>query len=784
MSRAWSLLYKHAVSKNRDDMRPSADDAVSSPRRSGATLGSSHDDIDAFASSRRVDRLIGERNDTLPAVAQDLVSVPHVQPAILTRAVAALSPCTKLPRCSLAQYETLLETYRGFVVATAVVAIASAWDDGRIAFSPSDQPPFQAEVFGIAGWRTGCAESQLAEAITALNEATAAMGAAQAVLTRRLCPLDVLGNECGLSGTAARVLLFVAAPALWGELVRLYTILGNDAARPVCDEHLLWQLLGSTTSRREIARELDADSPLVGQGVVRVEGRDRPFQRLVADPTVIKRLSGSSVEHDIESGVSRVPATVTLDRFMASTPVIDRAFADLAAAPHERGRVVVRGCNGSGRRTLLAALAQLAGRTLATIDAATLLRENKVGALTELLQRAHLRGWLPCIDGLDALGSDDEASRRAVRAALRAHHGPVTVRLSRHAQPPLEPGYVMIDLPTATITERAEQWKAISGAAGLVIDRVDELATRFPVGPGIIHNVVATVAQATPSEIIPAIESTLRQYLETTIGTVATRVNRLATWSQVVLPASVQDSVAELIARIRHRRTVFDAWGFDQVISSSRGLTALFQGAPGTGKTLLASALANELGLDLYRVDIARVISKWIGETEQNLARVFDAAEQGQALILFDEADALFGRRTDVRTSTDRYANLEINYLLQRLDTFEGIAVLTTNHGTAIDPAFRRRLTCCITLPFPDVEARERLWRAHLPEQLPVSGELDLHDLARRYEMSGGYIRNAALRAAFLAAQEQTALSQFHLERAIRAEFRDGGKQARSESLE
>ena len=221
-----------------------------------------------------------------------------------------------------------------------------------------------------------------------------------------------------------------------------------------------------------------------------------------------------------------------------------------------------------------------------------------------------------------------------------------------------------------------------------------------------------------------------------------------------------------------------------EALATSRGITALFQGQPGTGKTLVAGVIARELGLDLYQVDLSKVMSKWIGETEQNLARVFDAAEQGQVLILFDEADALFGQRTEVRTSTDRYANLEINYLLQRLDTFEGIAVLTTNHGTAIDPAFRRRLTCCITLPLPDVESRERLWRAHLPERLPVSGELDLHDLARRYEMSGGYIRNAALRAAFLAAQEQTPLSQFHLERAIRAEFRDGGKQARSESLE
>jgi SpoVK/Ycf46/Vps4 family AAA+-type ATPase len=177
-------------------------------------------------------------------------------------------------------------------------------------------------------------------------------------------------------------------------------------------------------------------------------------------------------------------------------------------------------------------------------------------------------------------------------------------------------------------------------------------------------------------------------------------------------------------------------------------------------------------------------MSKWIGETEQNLAKVFDSAEEGQALILFDEADSLFGKRTEVRTSVDRYANLETNYLLQRLDTFEGVAVLTTNFGTAIDAAFKRRLSCRLTFPFPDEEARERLWRVHLPEQLPLAGKLDLADLARRYKMSGGYIRNAALRAAFLAAEEQAPLSQDHLERAVRAEFREGGKLAESGFLE
>ncbi|MBC7978741.1 MAG: ATP-binding protein [Myxococcales bacterium] len=413
-----------------------------------------------------------------------------------------------------------------------------------------------------------------------------------------------------------------------------------------------------------------------------------------------------------------------------------------------------------------------------------LLREKRLDALPGMLQQAHLSGWLPCVDGLDTIASDDEASRGAVRELLRDHPGPLAVRLPRHVQPPLAPGHVRIELPTSTITERAAQWTAILATSGLAVQNVDALAARFTVGPGTIHHVVTGIAHVAPPSPDRAIEGALRQYLETKLGAVATRVTRLASWSQIVLPADIQDSIVELVARIRHRRTVYDTWGFDQVMATSRGLTVLFEGGPGTGKTLVASAIANELGLDLYRIDLSRVMSKWIGETEQNLAKVFDAAEEGQALLLFDEADSLFGKRTEVKTSADRYANLEVNYLLQRLDTFEGVAVLTTNFGTAIDAAFKRRLSSRLTFPFPDEEARLRLWRIHLPEQLPIAGTLDLPDLARRYKMSGGYIRNAALRAAFLAAEEEAPVSQDHLERAVRAEFREGGKLAESGFLE
>ena len=284
--------------------------------------------------------------------------------------------------------------------------------------------------------------------------------------------------------------------------------------------------------------------------------------------------------------------------------------------------------------------------------------------------------------------------------------------------------------------------------------------------------------------MIRSLDDTVRQHLENRLGTTAQRVTRLASWSDVVLPEEVVDSLLELAARVRHRKTVYEMWGFDRSITTARGITALFQGSPGTGKTMVAGVIARDLGLELYRVDVSRITSKWIGETEKNLGALFDAAEDGQVMLLFDEADTLIAKRTDVKSSVDRYANMEVNYLLQRLDSFEGIAILTTNFGNAIDPAFKRRLTYRVTFPFPDEEMREQIWRALMPPQAPVQGVLDYAALSRRFKLSGGYIRNAVLRAAFLAAEEGTAITQELLERAVRSEFREIGKLSESGALE
>jgi hypothetical protein len=710
-------------------------------------------------------------------------------------AVLALAPRPAPSATSPAESIALLERYRTLTTALVERAIALSWDEGRLTYPNEGSLPFASEVEGLVGRSSGGrATDALRTADAHVAEALATVRAAEASLGARVPPLAALAQEFRLSGLARRILLCVAGPALWGSLARLYGILGNDEGRPLCDEMLVGQILGPRISSHEIGRELDRGAPLIRYGLVRPgDGRMRPFVALTVEPVVLRILRGAASDDELE-GVEVVRPEVAFEDLLIPAAVKE-SIVQLLGAPQAEARVAIRGRVGSGRHTLLATLAAAAGRRLGIIDATQVVRDlrNRLEQLRGAMMRANLLGLLPCIDGLETLASDDLAGRDVIRECLRQHPGPLAVRLPWDAQAPLDPGHLAIDLPALSIDQRLTTWKTVLERHQLYVREPLELATRYSVGPGVVVQACARVAGASAArppadgaarDVAPELETAVRQHLESRLGTTATRITRLTTWSQVVLPPDIQDSLLELIARIRHRRTVYDVWGFDQVISTSRGVTALFQGGPGTGKTLVAGAIANELGMDLYRVDLSRIMSKWIGETEQNLAKLFDAAEDGHAIILFDEADSLFAKRTEVRTSVDRYANLEVNYLLQRFDSFEGIAILTTNFGTAIDAAFKRRLSFRLTFPFPDEEMREQIWRAHLPADIPKAGEFDLAELARRYRMSGGYIRNATLRAAFLAAEEQTPLTQAHLERAIRAEFREIGKLGDSGVLE
>jgi SpoVK/Ycf46/Vps4 family AAA+-type ATPase len=247
-------------------------------------------------------------------------------------------------------------------------------------------------------------------------------------------------------------------------------------------------------------------------------------------------------------------------------------------------------------------------------------------------------------------------------------------------------------------------------------------------------------------------------------------------WEDLVVPDDVGRTIAELVDQLRHRATVLGKWGFQRKLGKGLGTTALFSGEPGTGKSMVAGLISKTLGLELYQIDLSRVLSKWIGETEKNLAKVFDAAETGHVVLLFDEADALLGKRSsDIKNANDRYANIETNYILQRIEQFHGICILTSNLESSIDPALSRRLSFELRFPFPDVEHRAEIWKRMLPAELPVTGAVDFHLLADRFEIAGGHIRNIVLRAAYLAAAEATSLTMAHLLRAAEYEYRDHG---------
>ncbi len=330
---------------------------------------------------------------------------------------------------------------------------------------------------------------------------------------------------------------------------------------------------------------------------------------------------------------------------------------------------------------------------------------------------------------------------------------------------------VVIETAPPTSELRAALWQRLLGQG--TDDDAEYLATQYPLAPALIHHAAkAAKARANGRKLEPEdIYAGVRAVLDDKLGDYAKRVEVTQTWDDLVLPEDQMEAVHYLIARIRQRRTVFAA-----KVGKGLGTSALFSGPPGTGKTMVAALIAKELGLELYQVDMAKVVSKFIGETERNLAGLFDAAEAGHAILLFDEADSLFGKRTEVKSSNDRYANLETNYLLQRLESFTGICLLTSNHESNIDPAFQRRLSLHLRFELPEAEERAALWQAMLPAAAPVDDDVDFETLGRKYVMSGGYIRNAALRAAFLAADEGSVITGPHLERAAKLEYECMGK--------
>jgi len=328
--------------------------------------------------------------------------------------------------------------------------------------------------------------------------------------------------------------------------------------------------------------------------------------------------------------------------------------------------------------------------------------------------------------------------------------------------------FLRFDVNKPQPAEQKRLWQQALGPAATTLNgTLDDLSEQFRLSARMIFSTGSVMASQDPGRP-EALWNACRSLARPKLEDLAQRIVPSAGWDDLVLPEQQKQILRQLAAQVRHRMKVYETWGFSAKGRRGLGVSALFTGESGTGKTLAAEVLAHELGLDLYRIDLSAVVSKYIGETEKNLRQVFDAAEEGGVLLLFDEADALFGRRSDVKDSHDRYANIEVGYLLQRMEAYEGLAILTTNLKSAIDKAFQRRLRFTVSFPFPDAVQREAIWSRVFPANTPTAG-LDSRKLAQ-LNITGGSIRNIALNAAFLAAESAKSVEMEHLLQAARLE--------------
>lgn len=449
-----------------------------------------------------------------------------------------------------------------------------------------------------------------------------------------------------------------------------------------------------------------------------------------------------------------------------------RRTATIVRSEAERGRspiVHLLGSRRADRIAIACAACQQLGLALHTL--------RSVDLPSDARQRDDLaRRWArEAVLGRSALvveceAGESPATRQAASGFLEAAHG--VVLLSGGEPPELRARRVVA--LEACLPSPAEQ-RALWAAAlpGTVAsEAIERLVAQFPLSPDAIDELAARARAATPNDVAAFLWDAARRRARPALGALAQLIEPRADWDLLVLPPAQRATLRDLGVQVRQRQRVYETWGFGARSSRGLGISALFAGPSGTGKTMAAEVLARELELDLLHVDLGSVVSKYIGETEKNLSRIFDSADG--SILLFDEADALFGRRSEVKDSHDRYANIEVSYLLQRMESYRGLAILTTNLEGSLDPAFMRRIRFVVRFPYPEPEQRAEIWRRIFPEETPTDG-LDLERLGR-LDVPGGNIRNIALQAAFLAAEGQSAVTMRHLAEAARSELRKLGQ--------
>ncbi len=442
----------------------------------------------------------------------------------------------------------------------------------------------------------------------------------------------------------------------------------------------------------------------------------------------------------------------------------------------QQSTVVIQLCgtDATCKRGIALSVARAFNRELYVLNANLIPNNpNELETLTLLLRREVILGSLALVLDCENLDSNDHNKLNALNAFITKFVGPLLIS-SLDRQKLGERSNLTLEVKKPSTLEQRQVWNLALGSGipefGM---ELDHLIGQFNMNPSAIRNasgeVLRLLEQHPDNDVPRALWEASRSQARQRLDDLAQRLETQASWEDLVLPEAQGFVLRDISAHVRQRLKVYETWGFGKQGSRGLGISALFAGTSGTGKTMAAEVIAKELRLDLYRIDLSTVVSKYIGETEKNLRKIFDAAEEGGAILLFDEADAIFGKRSDVKDSHDRYANIEVSYLLQRMESYRGLAILTTNLKSAIDTAFMRRIRFVVQFPFPDTEQRVEIWRRSFPKIAPTQN-LDYTKLGQLH-IAGGNIRNTALNAAFIAADANEAIQMKHILHAAQSEY-------------
>jgi hypothetical protein len=492
---------------------------------------------------------------------------------------------------------------------------------------------------------------------------------------------------------------------------------------------------------------------------------------LRADERIVNYLKGlNDIDDRLHALLSPLEPRDDLDLPPSQQARADRIVQQLRQASPDRELPVVQLLGGDrlSKQLVARAAAQALDRTVYRLAGEAIpTQPNDLEALARLWQRESL--LLPVALYLEAPDAGPDAAAPPIgRFAVRS--GGLIFVDTRDLRSDLADRSIVIDVAHPTAAEQRDAWAAALGDQS--DGAPDLLAGQFSLNlPTIAEIARQALADDEAQSALPErLWDSCRASLRPQLGALAQRIEPLATWEMLVLPQEERDLLQQIADQVGQRARVYGEWGFAQMMNRGLGISALFAGDSGTGKTMAAEVLANHLRLDLYRIDLSAVVSKYIGETEKNLRTLFDRVEDGGAILFFDEADALFGKRSEVKDSHDRYANIEINYLLQRMEAYRGLAILATNMKSALDTAFLRRLRFIVNFSFPAAAERKAIWQRAFPAETPLD-ELDYDRLAR-LNLTGGNIHTIALNAAFRAATAGSAVTMPLLLDAARTELR------------